>query len=112
MLHDGATPTDSNAEEEAAEGEEHLVVRGGEPRVHPGHVSGLPGVGIQCTRGGGLQLQQEQRGQNVRFRQNQGEEIRLAFNYFQLILIANGRLVDHCRVCDTWSGRRLPSGAV
>ena len=67
MLHNGTTPTDSNVEEEAAEGEEHLVVRGGEPRVHPGHVSGLPGVGIQCTRGGGLQLQQEQRGQNVRF---------------------------------------------
>ena len=49
-------------------GEKCCAVRGGGPRLCPAHHSGLPGARLHRTRGGGLHLQQEPGGQDVRLR--------------------------------------------
>ena len=68
-------------------GEKCVGVRGGGPRLCLPHHPGLPGARLHPPRGGGLHLQQEPGGPEVRLRQDEGRQRRVSFspgNYIEI----------------------------
>ena len=67
-------------------GEKCGAVRGGGPCLCLPHHPGLPGARLHRPRGGGLHLQQEPGGQDVRLRQDEGGHMPGSSRYFELFL--------------------------
>ena len=94
LLHHGSPRDDRLAEDQVSQGisrglpalfslpllgEKCRAVRSGGSRLCLPHSPGLPGARLHRPRGGGLHLQQEPGGQDVRLRQDEGLDMTVSF---------------------------------
>ena len=101
LFHHGSPRDDRLAEDQVSQGisralpalfslpllgEKCSAVRSGGSRLCLPHSPGLPGARLHGPRGGGLHLQQEPGGQDVRLRQDEGGHMPGSSRYFEIFL--------------------------